>query len=83
MRATREDMVKREIAIDLGRPFRWIAIGTCMREGCGKCTRVKIDVKDEARHMINHEHGHDCRHAFEGEVTVAELKPPPELRKVA
>ncbi len=48
------------------------ASGTCTRTGCGRFTRVRGADKEDARTLLGHEHGHEFKHSFEGEVTFKE-----------
>lgn len=43
------------------------AQGTC--ETCGSFTRAVAATKEDATLFLNHEHGIDHGHAFEGEIT--------------
>ena len=49
------------------------ARGTCNHENCGRFSKAQGADKEDATHMLMHEHGSKFKHAFDGEVVVVEV----------
>lgn len=49
------------------------AHGNCAKTGCGRYSEAIGADEEDARIMLNHEHGHEFKHCFDGDPKFEEV----------